>query len=258
MKQYAKRYELKDKAKDNLMGKYGALILGVFLFSLIIAVVLFIFAFPYLISASMTLLMGKGTLDMSSVRLYQIGVLISRVLNGFLKFGLSYMCLSIACGQSCGYHDIFFGFRRENLPKTLLLSIIQVLVSVLCIAPCEYLYSSYLFTQDYHWLTAALAAMVIGYVIYIPIGLALDITYYLLLDFPDRKTTVIIGDSFRIIRGHRRRFFLLQCSFIPLYLVCLLSVGVGFLWLNPYMHMTYVLFYLDLMNPQETTECGEK
>lgn len=251
MKQYAKRYELKDKAKDNLTGKYGTLILGFFLFSLIIAGVVLIFAFPYLISAMMITLTGTGSYDTSSVRFYQAGILIARILLGFLQFGLAYLCLNIVCGQRYNYKDVFFGFRKENLLKTLILSVVQTAVSVICLLPYEYLQTKYLTTQDFQWLLAALAALIAGYAIYIPIGLTLDITYYLLLDFPDRKAAAIIRDSFRIIRGHRKRFFLLQCSFIPLYLLCELSLGIGFLWLIPYVHMTLALFYLDLLNPRE-------
>lgn len=251
MKQYAKRYELKDRAKDNLTGKYGALILGSFLFSLIIAGVILIFAFPYLISAMMITLTGTGSYDASSVRLYQAGVLIAQVLSGFLQFGLAYLCLNIVCGQRYDYRDVFFGFRKENLLKTLILSVVQTAVNVICLAPYEYLQTKYLATQDFKWLFATLAALIAGYAVYIPMGLAFDITYYLLLDFPDRKATAIIRDSFRVIKGHRKRFFLLQCSFIPLYLLCELSLGIGFLWLTPYVHMTLVLFYLDLLNPKE-------
>lgn len=251
MKQYATRYELKDRAKDNLRGKYGTLILGYFLFSLIIAGVIFIFAFPYLISAMMITLTGTGSYTTSSVRFYQTGILISRILSGFLQFGLAYLCLNIACGQRYDYRDVFFGFRRENLLKTLILSVVQAAVNVICLLPYEYLLAKYLSAQDFKWLIAALAALAAGYLIYIPIALALDITYYLLLDFPDKGAVEIICGSFRAISGHRRRFFLLQCSFIPLYLLGVLSLGVGFLWLTPYIHMTLVLFYLDLINPEK-------
>lgn len=251
MKQYAKRYELKDRAKDNLTGKYGTLILGSFLFSLIIAAVLLVFSFPYLMSTMMMTLTGTGSYDASSVRLCRAGTLISQVLSGFLSFGLAYLCLNIVCGQPYNYGNVFYGFRRENLLKILILSVIQTAVNTLCLAPYDYLRTKFLAAQDSQWLIAALLALIAGYAIYIPIGLALDISYYLLLDFPDKGAIKIIRSSFRAIKGHRRRFFLLQCSFIPLYLLCELTLGIGFLWLTPYIHMTLVLFYLDMMNPAE-------
>ena len=250
MKQYMKRYELKNRAKDNLAGKYGTLILGSFLFSLINAVVLLFFAFPYIMSAMTSILTGTGYNNLS-FRIYQAGTLISQILSGFLRFGIAYLCLNIVCGNSFHYTNVFFGFRRENLLKTLTLSVVQVVVDTVCLLPGQYFASSFLNTRDYRLLTAAILALVIGGCIYIPISLALNITYYLLLDFPNKRATEIIRDSFHVIKGHRKRFFLLQCSFIPLYLLCELSLGIGFLWLTPYMYMTFVLFYLDLMNPKE-------
>ncbi len=248
MNEYSKRYELKDRAKDTLRGNYGILILGSFLFSLIICLVIFIFGFAFFISLVASMYSGSPY-SVACFRIFQAGLLIGQLLSGFLTFGISYLCLKLACGQPGSYMDVFYGFRRENLPKTLLLSAVQVLLNVLCLAPYEYLRTRYLNVQGLQWLLAALLALVIGYAIYIPISLTFDITYYLLLDFPDKKAAEIIRDSFRVIRGHRGRFFLLQCSFIPLYLLCELSLGIGFLWLTPYIHMTLVLFYLDLFHP---------
>ena len=53
------------------------------------------------------------------------------------------------------------------------------------------------------------------------------------------------------MKGNRKRLFLLELSFLPLMLLCILSFGIGFLWLEPYMQMTYTHFFLDLMNPRE-------
>lgn len=250
MKQYMKRYELKNRAKDNLAGKYGTLILGSFLFSLINAAVLLLFAFPYILSSMASMLTGGGY-NSASFWLYQAGILVTQVLSGFLQFGIAYLCLNIVCGRPYHYQNVFFGFHRGNLIKTLILSVTQVLVNAICLQPCQYFANDFLDTRDYRWLAAAALALIIGGCIYIPVSLALNITYYLLLDFPDKKATEIIRDSFRVIKGHRMRLFLLQCSFIPLYLLCELSLGIGFLWLTPYMSMTLVLFYLDLMNPKE-------
>ena len=47
------------------------------------------------------------------------------------------------------------------------------------------------------------------------------------------------------------RLFLLELGFLPPMLLCVLSLGIGFLWLEPYMQMTYTYFFLDLMNHRE-------
>ena len=249
MEQRIKGYELKDMAKDILRGNYGTIILGQFLFWLIIFVVILVFSFPYLLSSITALYSSGGYQSNSALYIYRAGTFISQILYGFLDFGSSYLCLNIICRQRNGYQDVFFGFRRENLLKTLGLTVVRLIFNYLCLGTGQYLASSYLVTRNYRWLLYALIAYVVGYCIYIPVALALDNTYFLLLDFPDKKIGDILRSSFRLIKGNRKRLFLLELSFIPLQLLAFLSFGVGNLWLSPYMHMTYTLFYMDLANP---------
>lgn len=251
MNQYSRRYELKDKAKDTLGGNYGTLILGSFLFSLAICLVVFIFGFAYFLSVVAALYSGGGS-SLAAYRLFQAGILTGQVLSGFLALGISYLSLKLACGQPGSYLDIFYGFRRDTVFKTLLLTVIRLAFSYLCALPFEYFRTAYIQAPDSRLLWTTLLAGAAGLCVYIPVALALDLTYFLLLDFPDKKAAGIIKDSFRLIKGSRKRLFSLQLSFIPLRLLCLLTLGIGSLWLEPYMHMTYTLFYLDLINPQNT------
>lgn len=250
MNQYSRRYELKDKAKDTLGGNYGTLILGGFLFSLIICLVIFVFGFAHFLSVIAAAYSGSGY-SVIAFRLFQIGLWAGQVLSGFLTFGLAFLCLKLACGQPGSYIDVFYGFRRENLFKVLLLTVVRLAFSYVCSLPGEYFRSAYLRTSDTSQLWLTLFVYAAGYCVYIPISLALDMTYFLLLDFPDKKAAGIFKDSFHLIKGNRKRLFFLQLSFIPLQLLCLFTLGVGSLWLEPYMHMTYTLFYLDLINPKK-------
>ena len=69
--------------------------------------------------------------------------------------------------------------------------------------------------------------------------------YYLLLDFPQYNAMELMKLSFRIMKGHKWELFCLQMSFLPLGFLCLLSFGIGSLWLVPYMNMTQTLYFLD-------------
>lgn len=250
MNQYSRHYELKDKAKDTLGGNYGILILGGFLFSLIICLVIFIFGFAYLLSAVASAYSGGGY-SVSTFRVFQAGLLIAWILSGFLGFGTSYLCLKLACRQSGSYMDVFYGFYRQNFFTVLLLTMIRLAFVYVCSLPGEYLRAMYIQTPGASLLRMTLLAYGIGCFVYIPVALALDMTYFLLLDFPDKKAAGIFQDSFRLIKGNRRRLFSLQLSFIPHQLLCLLTLGIGSLWLKPYMHMTYTMFYLNLLNPKD-------
>lgn len=251
MDQYAKRYELKDKAKDALSGNYGTLILGSFLFSLIIFLVLFLFGFGLFLSLLASLYTG-GAYSVGALRIFQVGLIIAHLLSGFLGFGTAYLCLKLACGQPAYYTDVFYGFQRQNLLKTLLLTAIRLALCRICSLPFQYFTDAWQETHGISSLWPTLLVCLAGCCIYVPLALALDITYFLLLDFPDKNAAGIVSDSFRLIKGSRRRLFLLQLSFIPLRLLSLLTLGVGELWLEPYIHMTYTMFYLDLINPKKT------
>ena len=72
-----------------------------------------------------------------------------------------------------------------------------------------------------------------------------------MLDFPERSAKEALKLSLQIMRGHKGRLFYVQISFLPLMFLCLLSFGIGYLWLVPYMNMTSAVFFLDLMNPAQ-------
>lgn len=50
----------------------------------------------------------------------------------------------------------------------------------------------------------------------------------------------------RMMRGHKLELFLLHLSFIGWFLLCILTLGIGFLWLTPYVHSTQAAFYEDV------------
>ena len=69
---------------------------------------------------------------------------------------------------------------------------------------------------------------------------------YLLLDFPELPAGTLIRGSSRMMQGHRMRLFKLYLSFLPLYLLGVLSFGVARLWVSCYSHSAEAAFYRDL------------
>ncbi len=55
-----------------------------------------------------------------------------------------------------------------------------------------------------------------------------------------------ITESRKMMDGHKWEYFVLQLSFIGWGILSVLSLGIGFLWLNPYMNATYAAFYKNL------------
>ena len=71
-------------------------------------------------------------------------------------------------------------------------------------------------------------------------------TPFILKDNPEMKNNAAIEESMRMMDGHKLELFLLDLSFIGWALLSLLTCGIGFLWLTPYMNMARVNFYEDL------------
>lgn len=250
MNQHAKRNELKDSAKDRLRGKYGDLILGAFLSFLILLCVLFIFTLPLILSI-LTATVTGGSYSMTSIRFLQAGLLITMILSGFFKTGLNWLYLSIACGQRCYYGDIFIGFHRENLWKTLFLSTLRTLLCTAVLLPGFIQAFHYPGHFDFQWLIMTLAALERAAPSIFPWGWFWklpSVSFWIFLIWATQHFCVTVF----VIRGHQGRFFLLLCSFLPVYLLCILSLGIGFLWIVPWAGMTRVLFYLELMKPDAT------
>jgi len=68
---------------------------------------------------------------------------------------------------------------------------------------------------------------------------------YLMAQHPEMGIRQAVDESKRIMAGHKWRLFCLELSFIGWALLCVLSFGIGYLWLIPYMQSAYAAFYLD-------------
>lgn len=55
-----------------------------------------------------------------------------------------------------------------------------------------------------------------------------------------------ITKSRRLMNGHKGRLFLLDLSFIGWHFIAALTLGIGYLWLMPYISATKAAFYADL------------
>jgi len=76
-------------------------------------------------------------------------------------------------------------------------------------------------------------------------------TPYILVDNPELSPNEARLKSIEIMRGHKWKYFGLQLSFIGWFLLCILSLGVGFIWLMPYVRTSYAAFYLNLKEEME-------
>ena len=54
-----------------------------------------------------------------------------------------------------------------------------------------------------------------------------------------------------LMKGNIGRLFCIYLSFIGMWILVILSFGIGYLWFEPYRIQTYTLFYLDVTQNKE-------
>jgi uncharacterized membrane protein len=79
-------------------------------------------------------------------------------------------------------------------------------------------------------------------------------TYFVLKDNPKMGIRAAITESRKLMNGYKWKYFVLQLSFIGWIILCLFTLGIGFLWLSPYMAAAYASFYNHLVEKKNAVE----
>ena len=253
MIQYASRAELKDKARDQMAGRYGNAILLSICRGLIVFSLSFTLSMIFTAIITVRTLMGGSTETSLAEYLILTGctTLIS-IFTGVFQTGIILFYLNSACNRPATIANLFYGFKYL-FKKSLGISATLVLLNTIFLLPYDICLFLLRAGKGYDSVTMAILCivfMIVGMCIYIPLALGLSQSYYLLLDFPQYSATELMKLSLRIMKGHKWELFCLQLSFLPLGFLCMLSFGIGTLWLAPYMNMTQTLYFLDLMQEE--------
>lgn len=69
---------------------------------------------------------------------------------------------------------------------------------------------------------------------------------FILSENPEMTAKEAMEVSIQMMQGNKWRLFCLEFSFIGWGLLCFLSLGIGYLWLNPYINASIAAFYDDV------------
>lgn len=107
-----------------------------------------------------------------------------------------------------------------------------------------------------HWKNAAIAKLLetvfvlLWSLLFIIPGIIASYSYamtpFILAEHPEMAPREAISRSKEMMAGNRWRLFCLEFSFIGWSLLCLLTLGIGNLWLNPYKQAATAAFYRDV------------
>ena len=73
------------------------------------------------------------------------------------------------------------------------------------------------------------------------------LVFFLILDYPDASAIELLRRSRMLMKGNKGRYFYMILSFIGLFLLGILTCGIGMLWIVPYTRMTFTGFYRNVI-----------
>lgn len=81
-------------------------------------------------------------------------------------------------------------------------------------------------------------------------GISYSQVFFLLRDNPQLSALEAITESKNRMKGYKWKYFLLNLSFIGWAFIAIFTLGIGFLWLTPYISTANATFYNELIAPQ--------
>lgn len=150
-------------------------------------------------------------------------------------------------GEKTTIMDLFIGNPdRAKEMQTIYAACIITLIQYLCMLPSNLLSLTVMKGANSIIFLLYCITLTAGTAVYFYVYLSLFPIYYLVTDCPAETITETMKMAFFISKGHRFRLFYLMAGFLPLFLLSMLSFGIGLLWVVPYMQATLTYYYLNL------------
>ncbi len=225
--------QLKGIAKERSLGRYGTLI----------GANIIIFAIQFIISG-ITTVSASGSILFLIIN--NIITVIVNILLGTLMSGKAYLYMNLMYSQSISVSDIFFGLKQQP-QKAVIIQSVFVLVDFLVSLPYQFLMIQYQTSPNTDTMSALIFALAIGLIINVYVSLVYSQSFFILHDFPDRSAKEILTTSRHLMKGNKFRLFYLNVTFIPLYLLGIVTLFIPLLWVSVYRYATSCAFYQDLI-----------
>ena len=66
---------------------------------------------------------------------------------------------------------------------------------------------------------------------------------FILSEEPEMPAADVLRKSWEMMKGYKMDYFILSIRFLPWAILCIFTLGIGFLWLLPYIYTTFANFY---------------
>lgn len=146
------------------------------------------------------------------------GPIIALLIGGPMAIGLATYSLALARNEEANMNQLFEGFNKFGLAlATYFLMVVFILL----------------------WMLLLIIPGIIA-------ALCYSMTFYILADEETMDAMEAIDKSKAMMDGYKWKYFCLGLRFVGWALLCILTLGIGFLWLMPYIQVTNAKFYEDV------------
>jgi len=243
-------------ARQRMFNKYGILASGTVIYG---AIMISIFM-AILVVYSMNLL-TKGVFNsMETMQayidnmatsytysvVYELAVMLIGALLSTVSVAVQYMCLKTARNQEVKISDMLY-VVKNNPDKVIIIYIIQQLLMFLFNLPANII--AIIANKNLQvgmWEVLYFVFMILGYLADIIIITLLSQAMFIYLDNPQEGSLNCIEASVRVMKNNFQGYIRLLISFIPLQLMGVFTLGIGYIWVIPYQNTTFALFYMKL------------
>ena len=176
------------------------------------------------------------------------------ILAKLLQAGQCFLSLNIARYNRVSVSDLFLAFRYDT-SKALVLSVILGLIETICTAPltislsCVLYYGSIIPGTQASIATSILTAAggFLGMILLeVLIAFPFSQSFFLYIDHQEYSALECLSESRSLMRGKILDFFLLHLSLAGYFALCVVSLGIGLIWVLPYLNVIRASYYMNL------------
>ncbi len=151
---------------------------------------------------------------------------------------------------NASFSDLLVSMSKlvKSLIFTIIISLVVFVSTFIVMFVAGGAIASFIFTDITWGLGAIIGILVIClFIIALTIfDLALVLTPYIIIEHEHLSTIEAMSLSIKMMKGNKWRYFVIQLSFIGWAILAILTLGIGYLWLIPYVSLTQANFYRDL------------
>ncbi len=150
----------------------------------------------------------------------------SLLIGGPMALGLAYFTLNISRDRNPELGNIFEGFKHFG---TAFVTYLLMGLGVLC---------------------AMILLIIPGFIV----AMGWSQAYYIISDEPEISAVDALKKSWHMMDGYKMDIFILMLRFIPWMLLCILTLGLGLLYVWPWMSVTFAKYHDEISNKSSARE----